>query len=225
MTATKLQNRESTTGLPIKPRRVRCPQAANRVKSVFRRDLCVAKNSSRSAYCASEASAGSRPQAFSKKSLDFFDTQRNMTKRTILVRLCAAILVIAALAVPALAATPSIQEQMAQNSAAWIIANNDGDTATCNQLHAANEQLAAMLAGNGGTASYNAAAGTWSISDAAGNVTSSASAGLAGKDAGIVYTTVGANGNIAALQARAYMEAAIAAYLAAGGTTTGLANS
>ena len=113
---------------------------------------------------------------------------------------------------------------MAQNSAAWIIANNNGDTATCNQLHAENERLAAMLAGNGGTASYNAA-GTWNISDAAGNVTSSASAGLAGKDAGIVYTTVGANGNIAALQARAYMEAAIAAYLAAGGTTTGLANS
>ena len=57
------------------PRRVGCPRAANPVKSVFRRDMCVAKNSSRSAYCASEASAGSRPQPFSKKSVDFFETQ------------------------------------------------------------------------------------------------------------------------------------------------------
>ena len=41
------------------PRRVRGSEAANKVGLIFRTDMCRAKNTSRGADCASEASAGS----------------------------------------------------------------------------------------------------------------------------------------------------------------------
>ena len=151
-----------------------------------------------------------------------------MTKRTTLVRLCAAILVVAALAVlsvPAMAAdAASILEQMTQNSAAWHIANNAGDVETCNRLHAENERLSALLAQGGGTAAYSEN-GTWTITDASGNVTSSASAGLSGKDSGVVYTTAGADGSISAERDRAYTDSSIDAYMNNGGTHSGLSES
>ena len=57
--------------------------------------------------------------------------------------ICAAVILIAALSVSAFAAT-SIEEEMAANSAAWWVAYNAGDTATCEALHAANVALAAQ---------------------------------------------------------------------------------
>ena len=151
-----------------------------------------------------------------------------MKKRTTLVRLCAAILVFAALAafsVPAMAAdAASIQEQMAQNSAAWHIANNAGDVATCQRLHEENERLGALLAQGGGTAVYSEN-GTWTITDADGSVTSSAKAGLSGKDPGVVYTTAGSDGSISAERDRAYTDTSIDAYMNNGGTHSGLSES
>ena len=92
----------------------------------------------------------------------------------------AAVLLISMLSVSALAASKSIEEQMAENSAAWWIANNAGDTATCERLHAANEALAKLAAGSGGSASYNAGNGSWDITHDDGSRTTSAHGGSNG---------------------------------------------
>ena len=87
-----------------------------------------------------------------------------MRKKTIRVisSICAVVFLIAALSVSALAGN-SIEEQMAANSAAWYIAYNAGDMATCDALHEENVRLAALLAGESGQATYNDDSGTWDI--------------------------------------------------------------
>lgn len=63
----------------------------------------------------------------------------------ILCALSAVVLMATAFSMSAFAAK-SIEEQMAENSAAWWIAKNAGDKETCARLHAENEKLAAQLA-------------------------------------------------------------------------------
>ncbi len=141
-----------------------------------------------------------------------------------LVRICAAVMMIAALSVSAFAASPSVADQMAANSAAWHIANAAGDTATCNALHAANEALANQAASGGGSASYNSTSGTWSVSTASGSTISSY-ASSNGKQTTSTYVTTMASGIPTQTSVDAYSAYAIASYMANGGTNAGLETS
>ncbi len=132
--------------------------------------------------------------------------------------ICAAAFMAAALLISAFAA--SATEQMAANSAAWWVAHNAGDTATCNALHAANEALAAQAAGSGGSANYNANTGSWAITQAGGQTITSSSYG-SGKSTVVNYGA----GGVSVATGYAYDAASIAAYYASGGTKTGLEQS
>jgi hypothetical protein len=136
---------------------------------------------------------------------------------------CAAVLLTAALSVSAYAAD-SIADQMAANSAAWWVAHNAGDQATCDALHAANEALAAQAASGGGSSSYNSAAGTWDISTSSGsNISSSSSQD--GKQTTATYTTTSSSGSVSSTSTASYSDYSIAAYYDYGGTSSGLQTS
>ena len=136
---------------------------------------------------------------------------------------CAAVLLTAALSVSAYAAD-SIADQMAANSAAWWVAHNAGDQATCDALHAANEALAAQAASGGGSSSYNSAAGTWDISTSSGsNISSSSSQD--GKQTTATYTTTTSSGSVSSTSTASYSDASIYAYYDYGGTSSGLQTS
>ena len=136
---------------------------------------------------------------------------------------CAAVFLIAALSVSAFAAK-SIEEQMAENSAAWWVAHNAGDTATCEALHEANVKLAAQAAGKTGTATYNEE-GTWNITTSTGKKITSSDGGSDGKNETVTYTTTQRNGRTNAVSTQTYTDEAIAAYLRSGGTNSGLVTS
>ncbi len=147
-----------------------------------------------------------------------------MKKKTskYLSMLMAAVLLIAALVVPASAAS-SIQDQMAANSAAWHIANAAGDKATCDALHAANVALAQQAAGGSGSATFNSAAGTWDITTSSGSkITSSGNNSGGGKSNGITYTTTTSSGSVSSTSNKSYTSSSIDAYKNAGGTNAGL---
>ena len=149
-----------------------------------------------------------------------------MTKRKTkyLSFLMAAVCLIAAISMPAYAAK-SIEEQMAANSAAWIIANNAGDKATCDALHAANVALAAQAAGSSGTASYNSSKGTWDITTSSGSKITSSSSSSGGKTRTSTYTTTTKTGKTSSAFSNSYSSNSINAYKSNGGTNEGLTTS
>lgn len=149
-----------------------------------------------------------------------------MKKRTskYLSALMAAIMLIAAMAVPASAAS-SIEEQMAANSAAWWVAHNAGDTATCEALHQANVALANQAAGSSGSASYNSSAGTWDITTDSGSKISSSGSYSGGKSNTITYTTTTSSGGVSSTSNSTYTSSSINAYKNNGGTNEGLETS
>lgn len=120
-------------------------------------------------------------------------------------------------------AAMSIEEQMAANSAAWWIAHNAGDTATCEALHAANEALAAELAA-GGSANYDSKSGTWEVETSGGSKISSAGSSN-GKTNTTTYTTVSSGGDLSSVSGTSYTDDSIGTYLNAGGTKSGLETS
>ncbi len=143
-----------------------------------------------------------------------------MKTKRILYRLCAAVLLLTMLFSTAAAAGKTIAEQMAENSAAWWIAHNAGDTELCDKLHKANEELAKQAAGNGGTAVYNKE-GTWTITDAQGNKTASASTET-GKSNTVTYATTSTAGKVNSFSTTTFADASIQAMLQAGGTNNTL---
>ena len=149
-----------------------------------------------------------------------------MKKRTskYLSALMAAIMLIAAMAIPASAAS-SIEEQMAANSAAWWVAHNAGDTATCEALHQANVALANQAAGSSGSASYNSSAGTWDITTDSGSKISSSGSYSGGKSNTITYTTTTSSGGVSSTSNSTYTSSSINAYKNNGGTNQGLETS
>lgn len=144
-------------------------------------------------------------------------------KRKPIMTICAAILLIAALSVSAFAAT-STQSQMAANSAAWWVAYNAGDTATCNALHESNVSLAAQASSGGGSSSYNSSSGSWTITDSSGSTTNS-SGSSNGKSNTVTYTTTTSSGTISSSSNSTYSGSSISAYMDAGGTNSGLQTS
>lgn len=144
-------------------------------------------------------------------------------KRKPIMTICAAILLIAALSVSAFAAT-SVQDQMAANSAAWWVAYNAGDTATCAALHDSNVALASQASSGGGSSSYNSSSGTWTITDSSGSTTSS-SGSSNGKSNTVTYTTTSSSGAVSSTSNSTYTSSSISAYMDAGGTTSGLQTS
>jgi hypothetical protein len=138
--------------------------------------------------------------------------------------ICAAVMLTAALSVSAFAAQ-SIEEQMAANSAAWWVAYNAGDTATCDALHEANVALAAQAAGGSGQATYNAAAGTWDITTSDGSRIQSADSGQNQKNNTATYTTTNSNGRVSSVSRDTYTDESINAYMNNGGTKSGLVTS
>jgi hypothetical protein len=147
-----------------------------------------------------------------------------MKKTKYLALLCAVVLMITALSIPASAAGKSVTEQMAENSAAWWVAHNAGDTATCEALHEANVALANQAASGGGSASFNSASGIWDITTSSGSTISS-SGSSNGKNNSVSYTTTTSGGSVSSSDSTSYTDAAIAAYMAAGGTNSGLQTS
>ena len=149
-----------------------------------------------------------------------------MKKRTskYLSALMAAIMLIAAMVVPASAAS-SIEDQMAANSAAWWVAHNAGDTATCEALHQANVALANQAAGSSGSASYNSSAGTWDITTDSGSKISSSGSYSGGKSNTITYTTTTSSGRVSSTSNSTYTSSSINAYKNYGGTNEGLETS
>ena len=149
-----------------------------------------------------------------------------MKKRTskYLSALMAAIMLIAAMVVPASAAS-SIADQMAANSAAWWVAHNAGDTATCEALHQANVALANQAAGSSGSASYNSSAGTWDITTDSGSKISSSGSYSGGKSNTITYTTTTSSGRVSSTSNSTYTSSSINAYKNYGGTNEGLETS
>lgn len=149
-----------------------------------------------------------------------------MKKRTskYLSALMAAIMLIAAMVVPASAAS-SIEDQMAANSAAWWVAHNAGDTATCEALHQANVALANQAAGSSGSASYNSSAGTWDITTDSGSKISSSGSYSGGKSNTITYTTTTSGGGVSSTSNSTYTSSSINAYKNYGGTNEGLETS
>ena len=146
-----------------------------------------------------------------------------MKKTKYLALLCAVVCLITALSVPASAAS-SVTDQMAANSAAWWVAHNAGDTATCEALHEANVALANQAASGGGSANFNSASGTWDITTSSGsNISSSGSSN--GKSNGISYTTTTSSGSVSSSNNSTYTDSSIAAYKNAGGTNSGLQTS
>jgi hypothetical protein len=145
-----------------------------------------------------------------------------MKKRS-LISVCAMVVLTIALSVSALAAS-SVQDQMAANSAAWWVAYNAGDTATCDSLHQANVDLANSATSGGGSASYNSAAGTWTMTDSSGNTTSS-SGSSNGKTNTAIYTTVSSSGRVSSSTSTSYTDSSISAYMNHGGTNQGLVDS
>jgi hypothetical protein len=144
-------------------------------------------------------------------------------KRKPIMTICAAILLIAALSVSAFAAT-SASNQMAANSAAWWVAYNAGDTATCNALHASNVALASQASSGGGSSSFNSSSGSWTITDSSGSTTSS-SGSSNGKSNTVTYTTTSSSGAVSSTSNSTYSSSSISAYMNAGGTTSGLQTS
>ena len=149
-----------------------------------------------------------------------------MKKRTskYLSALMAAIMLIAAMVVPASAAS-SIEDQMAANSAAWWIAHNAGDTATCEALHQANVALANQAAGSSGSANYNSSSGTWDITTSSGSKISSSGSSSGGKSNTITYTTTTSSGKTSSTSNSTYTSSSINAYKNNGGTNEGLETS
>ena len=145
-----------------------------------------------------------------------------MKKRKFLLLLSTVILLITVLSFSA-AASGSVPDQMAANSAAWWIAYNAGDTATCNALHDANANLANQLAGSSGSANYNSASGSWTISNTSGTTTSSSSSN--GKSTTVTYNTATSYGSYYSNSSSSYTNSSIYAYMTYGGTNTGLVNS
>ena len=141
-----------------------------------------------------------------------------------LISILVAALLAATFSLPVAAAKSredQIREQMAANSAAWIIANNAGDYATCEKLHEANVKLAAQLAGSSGNASYDGATGKWTITDSNGNTTTSASS-QTGASNNVTYTTTGSSGTKSKTTTTTYSNDSINSYYNAGGTNSGL---
>ena len=137
--------------------------------------------------------------------------------------ICAAVIMTAALSVTAFAGS-SVEDQMAANSAAWWVAHNAGDQATCDALHAANVALAEQAASGGGSSSYNAEAGTWNISTSSGSTITSSSA-QDGKQSTATYTTTTSSGSVSSTSTASYSDASIYAYYDYGGTSSGLQTS
>jgi hypothetical protein len=146
-----------------------------------------------------------------------------MKKCKSLLLVSTVILMIAVLSLSALASSGSVTDQMAANSAAWWIAYNAGDTATCNALHDANNALANQAAGSSGSASFNPDSGSWTITNSSGTTTSSSSSN--GKSNTATYTTTDNSGAYTSSSSSSYTDSSIAAYMANGGTDTGLQNS
>ena len=149
-----------------------------------------------------------------------------MTKRKskYLSALMAAIMLIAAMVVPASAAS-SIEDQMAANSAAWWVAHNAGDTATCEALHQANVALANQAAGSSGSATYNSSAGTWDITTDSGSRITSSGSYDGGKSNNITYTTTSSSGRVSSSSNSTYTSSSIDAYMNYGGSNSGLETS
>lgn len=144
-----------------------------------------------------------------------------MKKSKYLAVLCAVVIMITALAVPASAAGKSVAEQMAANSAAWHIANAAGDKATCEKLHQANVALANSAASGGGSATFNASSGTWNITTSSGSTISS-SGSSNGKTNTAHYTTTTSSGRTSSTSVDSYSGSSISSYKSNGGTNSGL---
>ena len=138
--------------------------------------------------------------------------------------ICAAVMLTAALSVSAFAAK-SIEEQMADNSAAWWVAHNAGDKETCEKLHQANVALAAQAAGSSGQATYNSEAGTWDITTSDGSRIQSVDDGQNQKNNTTTYTSTSSNGQVSSLSRDTYTDESISAYMDNGGTNSGLVTS
>ncbi len=137
--------------------------------------------------------------------------------------ICAAVAMTAALSVTAFADS-SIEDQMAANSAAWWVAYNAGDQATCDALHAANVALADQAASGGGSSSYNADAGTWNVTTSSGSTITSSSS-QDGKQTTATYTTTSSSGSVSSTSTASYSDDSIYAYYDYGGTSSGLQTS
>ena len=138
--------------------------------------------------------------------------------------ICAAVMLTAALSVSAFAAK-SIEEQMADNSAAWWVAHNAGDKETCEKLHQANVALAAQAAGSSGQATYNGEAGTWDITTSDGSRIQSVDDGQDQKNSTTTYATTSSNGRVSSFSRDTYTDESISAYMNYGGTNSGLVTS
>jgi hypothetical protein len=145
-----------------------------------------------------------------------------MKKRKALLFMSTVILMIAVFSFSAFAAG-SAADQMAANSAAWWIAYNAGDTAACNALHNANVALAGQSAGSSGSASFDSGSGSWTVTNSSGTTSSSSSAN--GKCTTVTYSTTSTTGSTSSTSSSSYTDSSISAYMASGGTTSGLVTS
>lgn len=107
--------------------------------------------------------------------------------------------------------------EMANNSAAWWMAEANGDTELMEELHAANEALAEVVA-DGGSANYDSSDGTWSITDTNDNtVTSSSSSN--NKNTTSSYEINQSTGDKSVTSSQTFTADSIEAFKDAGGTS------
>jgi len=143
--------------------------------------------------------------------------------KSTLVR-CFVVVMMLSIFVTSAYADDSAYSQMAANSAAWWVAHNAGDTATCNNLAAANQAIAGSLNSPTTSTSYNDAAGTWTI-NSGGTVTTSTNSEN-GKSSTVTYVTSDSSGSVtSSTSSSSYTTSSIDAYLNHGGTTSGLVTS
>ena len=125
----------------------------------------------------------------------------------------------------------SADEQMAENSAAWWIADAEekaakerGDEEAVkaaqekkDKLHAENEKLAGDKAGENGSAEYDSENGTWEIEDEDGNKTTTSSS-QSGKTHTTTVTETTSNGKVSSSSKDSYSDDVIDKYKDVGGT-------
>ena len=134
--------------------------------------------------------------------------------------------------------TTAATTQLAQISAAWFVAKAAYDAAvasgnttaaaaaqnTMTSLHNANTAIAAQVAGNGGSVSFDAKTGVTTITTSNGmTITNANGTSQNGSTTTMAYQITDSSGNSApAVSTTQYSDAAVQAYLAAGGTVDGL---
>lgn len=126
---------------------------------------------------------------------------------------------------PSTAELNAIADQMSANSAAWWVAYYAGDQETMDSLHAANQSLASKAAGSGGTSTFNAASGTYTITTSNGTTLTSSNTSN-NKQTTVTFETKSSSGmTLNQTSTDSYSTDSINNYLDKGGTKDGVATS